>query len=946
MKLWIRLSVGALIGLAVSGSSYAASSAREAELSGWLQTRSDIKADPLVRFGQLPNGLRYAIQKNATPKSQVAMRLRVASGSLQEADDQQGLAHYLEHMAFRGSKTVPDGEVWKSLERLGLTMGADTNAFTAQTQTVYQFDLARNDDESVDTGLTMLRDIASGLSLDEKAFAGERGVVLSEMRLRDGPANRVEEDYQAFLLPGQLASRRPPIGQRKILETAEVEAVRRYYCDWYRPERLTLIVTGDVNVKTMEAKIRQRFADWRNLSPPPVEPDLGVPSVRQAQARVHTEMGAPSMTLISWVQAPDRQKDSRAREYRDVVRQIGLGIFNRRLQEAAAAGGHHFTRGEIGEHREANSADVVTLEILHEPSAWHEALVDAELLKRQMVEAGVQQSELDRQITAMRSGFKVAAAGATTRLTPALADALVESVEIDDVYTSPAQDVALTESIFKTVTREQVHKALRDLFSGAGPLIFVSTPQGIEGGEPQILKALNEADAQPLTPSVESALAQWPYEQFGAPGQILEKRYVADLDLTQVRFANGVALNIKATRFSADQVLVHVALAGGRRVLPADKPSLNWGAGVLVKGGTGSLDYPAIQRVLAGKNYSVSFQMDDASWVLGGQTTRADLVTQLQVLTAYLTDPGWRPEAFAQQISGFRESLAQLDSIPMAVLQTQAPWLLHDRDSRWAFPDVEQVNQLRLEDLKNLINPVLASAPMEVSIVGDVNVDTVIQSVASTLGALPSRPPVTSPLKTTPVKFPSSAAAMTVLHHRGAADQGVAAIAFPTTDSFSGLPMSGARQILADIIQQRLFDTVRVQAGASYSTQMMSQTSPVFAGYGELLALVDIPAEKAPVFFEAIRSISTDLQEHGPTVDEMNRARNPAVAKIIQAQQSNGYWLAAISQLQTDPRHGDLIRQVLPHLKEVTADQVKQAARTYLNESKAARILVAPLAQP
>src|SRR5438105_1144242 len=211
-----------------------------AEAPQWPQANSDIPADPGVVFGSLPNGMRYAIVKNGTPRNEISIRLRIGAGSLMENEAQQGLAHFLEHMAFRGSTHLPEGNVWETLQKLGMRVGADANASTGQTETIYQFDLPRTDDATIDQGMMLMRDIASELSLKADAFDAERGPVLSEERLRAGPGMRAFEAQNKFLLKGQLAPERLPIGKVEIIRNAPLSQAADFYHAWYRPERATL----------------------------------------------------------------------------------------------------------------------------------------------------------------------------------------------------------------------------------------------------------------------------------------------------------------------------------------------------------------------------------------------------------------------------------------------------------------------------------------------------------------------------------------------------------------------------------------------------------------------------------------------------------------------------------------------------------------------------------
>jgi zinc protease len=866
----------------------------------------------------------------------------MATGSLQELDSQQGLAHFLEHMAFRGSTRVPDGEVKTTLERLGLKFGPDTNASTAQTQTVYMFDLPRNDPQSLDTGLMLLREICGELTLDARSFDTERGVVLSEARLNDNPGFHMARAQQEFLLQGQIAAERMPIGRTAILEQAPVGRVRDYYQAYYRPEHATLIVTGDMNPDDLEARIRARFGGWRNPAPPARQPELGVPLVRAAAAKAFTEPGAPSTSSISWIAPYDAEPDTVARERRDLIEMIGLAVINRRLQDAAAAAGRKFTAASVFRQNVARSAKIASLVVRHEAGGWRQALLAADEIRRQAVEQGVQQTEVDREVREFRTVLQADADGAATRPTPQLANGQLEVLEHEGVYTSPAQDLALGETILKDLAAAAVDAALREAFQGSGPLAFVSSPQPIDGGDAAVLAALKEAESAPLEAVAAVTAAAWPYADFGKSGTVVERRQLEDLGVTLVRFANGVRATIKPTKFSTDQIKVSVRAGNGRLALPAAAHSIIWAAnaGAVVMGGLGRMDYQTVQRVLAGKVVAATFQIGDDALVFGAQTRPADLPAQLQLLAAYLTDPAWRPEAFEQLRGGMLPQLAQMAATPMAWFQVHLVGLLHDGDPRWTFPTAADVQGARADALTAMLAPTLATGPLEVTLVGDVTVDAGIAAVAATFGALPERSGVTLKGKAGDVTFPPGNAQPFVLAHQGAADEGVAALAWPTTDRFTDLRQDAARALLAELMQQRLFVELRQRAGSSYTPQVLAQSSTTFPGYGILLAFADIPSTKAGLFYDALARISADLRSAPVSADEFARALNPAVAKLQQAQQTNEYWLSALSEVQREPRMAELARGSLANLQATTPADVQLAARTWLVDARAWKLLV------
>ena len=233
-----------------------------------------------MRFAVLPNGMRYAIMRNATPKGEVAIRFRIGAGSLDENDAQQGLAHFTEHMAFRGSTHVPESEVWTGMQRLGMSIGADTSAYTTETQTFYQLNLPNADPATVDFGLMRIREIASELTLSQTAMDAERGTVLGEERLRDTPDYRTTKAQRDFFFKGQWVTQRYPIGKVDIIQHAPVSLIRDFYNAYYRPERATLIVVGDIDPQEVEAKIKARFSDWTGVGRAGPDPDMGAPPKR------------------------------------------------------------------------------------------------------------------------------------------------------------------------------------------------------------------------------------------------------------------------------------------------------------------------------------------------------------------------------------------------------------------------------------------------------------------------------------------------------------------------------------------------------------------------------------------------------------------------------------------------------------------------------------------
>ncbi|MGC1301585.1 MAG: insulinase family protein [Caulobacteraceae bacterium] len=909
----------------------------------WAQSYSDLPADPSIVFGTLPNGMRYAIQHNETPKGQVSVRLRIGSGSLEERDDQQGLAHVLEHMAFKGTPHAPGpDEMVKILQRLGLAFGADTNAATGFTDTVYQFDLPHNDSATVSQGLLLLREIGGDLLLKPEALEPERGVVLSEERLRDTPDYEALKARMGFQLKGQLAADRLPIGKVNIVRTAPVSLIREFYRANYRPDRATLVVTGDIDPATIEREIKDRFSDWKPVGPETRAPDLGAPVARGPATQLVVRNGVGPSITVDWITPFDTMPDSVAKQRRDFIRSLALAVLNRRYARMAHAPNPPFLGASAGIGNVYRSAHLSRLTVSFQPKDWRGALQAAVETQRQALQYGFSQAEVDREVTEAGVAFRNAVAGASTRRTPTLANELVRVADDQEVETSPTEDLKLFQQFTQGLTAAEVDTALHDIFQGSGPLVSMVTPDAPDGGEGALAAVFHEAETAPVAPLEASQTQRWTHTDFGTPGTVAERRDVADLGVAFVRFANGVRLTVKPTAFSKDQVQVGVYFGHGRLDEPKDRPTLSWADSAFVSGGLSDLPIDDLRQVLADRTYSIGLGVEDDAFLMAGSTRPKDLDLQLQVLAAYMTQPGWRAEAFNRNRDLMGVELRQLPSTPEGVEALELPLLQHSGDSRWAWPTQEQLSATKLEELKALLQPALGKGEIEVVVVGDVTVDQAIRQTAETFGALPARTPEPVAAGQDRIRFPDPSPTPVLRLHHGRPDQAEAYIAWPAEDLLSDVQRARRINMVGQVLELRLIDKIRVAEGATYSPSAGASESDTFPGYGQIYASVEIPPAKVPGFYTDVDRIAADLRSQGITPDELTRATRPRIEAIEKGQQTNGYWLAMLHRAQVDPRRLELIRTSIRGYQKMTVEDVNAAVRAYLNDDKAWRFEVEP----
>lgn len=920
----------------------------------WPQVASDVVADPAVRFGTLPNGMRYALLRNATPPGQASLRLRIDAGSLMEREDQLGLAHFTEHMAFNGTTNIPENELLRILERLGLAFGADSNALTDFDQTVYQLDLPRTNDETVDTSLRILREQVSEALFDAEDIEAERGVIVGEQRTSNSPQRRALISQLQLLAPGQIIANRLPIGDLSVIRSAPRERFVDFYEAYYRPSRATLIAVGDFDVDVMETKIQTAFSDWQPSAADGPEPDLGTVAQREPETAILVEPGVQSSVQLNWIRPPNTDRDTVATRARDLHKAIGMSILNRRLGEISRQDNPPFVDAGALEQEFYDSLDRGILAATFNPGGLNRAMEAVEQEQRRLVEFGVSQAEIDREVANIRTALENAVAAVATRSTPALANGLLSGVNADTVFTAPQTNLELFNQAVEGLTPDVVLAATRPVFEGGGPLAQVITPTAIDGGEAAVTAALEASRQVPVTAREAVADLEWPYASFGEPGEPGERKEYAEVGATVVTFPNGVRLTVKPTTFRDEQILVLAQTGIGELSLPSDQPSpVSIAPIVFTTGGLGKLTADELNRVLTGRIQSAGFSIGEDAYQLTGATRPQDLQLQMQVLAAYLTDPGLRPAPFEQIKALFPQIIAQQMATPAGAFGLQASELLASGDKRQSLPTPEEVAAWTNDQMKAGVVEGLSSGPIDVVVVGDVTVDDAVAAVASTFGALPARAPDAAPAPGSDARrFPAGTPEPIALTHAGPADQALGYVAWPTTDSVEDRTEARVASVLAKVLELRVLEEIRERQALAYAPEVAASASGTYDGYGSIAVTAQTGPEGLAPFFQTVDTLAGGLRDTAITEDELNRARLPEIERLRRDQAGNAYWLGQLSDIAATPSDVEQITSHISDLEAITPADIQRAAQAYLRPDAAWRAQVtaaagaAPAAAP
>jgi zinc protease len=912
----------------------------------WPHDGSDLKLDPRVTYGVLPNGLRYAIMKANKPEGHAAIRLRIAVGSLHETGKEQGLAHYLEHLAFQGSKALSRNEFVQTLQRLGLAFGPDTNARTSFDQTVYMLNLPKADAATFVPSLNLLREMADRLTIAEEAVQAEKGVILSEERVRDTPNLRAFRVLFENAYPGMLAPKRFPIGTVPTIKAATAAALRDFYQRYYRPERAMIVVTGAIDPPQVAAQIQAAFGDWTQPGPAGADPDLGALKDLPLRAANAVDPSYSETVSLSWMASEPIEAASRAGEARAILRGAGIRAINIRLARRAQAPNPPYAGASVGcdflEQRGEQWARRCALNVTAGPGGWRKAMIAAESDLRQAILYPLDQGEIDRMLKNWRTGLEANVRAAANPDTPGMAEFILQSFQSRGVQMHPQDYLALWTDLSAQATPDALHAAMTAHFGGEPDVIVANTPKPVEGGAAALIAAYRDGRAVAIGPAKPVRQVAFPYTDFGPAGAIASKGEAPDLGLVQYAFRNGVLLNVRPGTEEPNIARVTVRLPGGYLDFPKTGPIFDAGFQTsLVGGGLGRLTLDELRIALTGRNTSTRFSVDAANYRFVGFAAREDLLLHFQMVAAYLTDPAYRPEALQIAKAGFDRAWAARNATAGSVLSWELPAILTGGDPRWGKVTPDAASALTEAAIKAQLTPVLTVAGIEVTIAGDTTPDEAAQAVAATLGALPARKPLSGALAPEgAVRFPAEAKAHT-FHHAGRADQALIYFAWPAADVYANPRAARAAALAEQILATSLTQSLR-DMGLTYGVGSGFEASEDVAGYGYLYVQVEAKPESLPAVQTMIEAETAKLAAGQFGDDLLTRAREPAIATRETQIKTNAYWVAALADAQARPKKLTLIRTRISDIKTVTREEIVAAAARILRPERRIEVRVLP----
>ncbi len=913
----------------------------------WPHENSDLLPDPALLFGKLPNGFRYVLIKNANPKDRVSLHLNVQTGSIHETDKQQGISHFLEHMLFCGSKHFKPGELVKYFQSIGMQFGHDANAHTGFYETVYDMLLPEGNKKSLEKGLVVMKDFAEGALLLQSEIDRERKVILAEKRTRDSASYRTFISVMKFLLPETRISKRFPIGEEEVIRNADHNLLKDYYDTWYRPGNMILVMAGDFDQKQATKLIEENFSSLYAKASIQPRPDIGQIKHKGIKTFYHFEKETGKTTVtIEVIKKKTIQPDSVAFQKKQLVKNIANQIVKNRLDKIVSKTTSPFTSASVSSGIGFYQVEFSEISAETSPKNWEKSLSLLEKTLRKSLKYGFVKSELEIVKKDFLSMMDNAVKKMPTRNSRMLTRKIINDINSERVTISPEQEKNLFVPIINSITLKNVHDAFKDAWSSDHRLIMVTGNAEITAKnntpEDMIYEVFDRSSKVKISKPSEIKPVVFPYlAEPEKKGKIINRTEMSDTGIVQIDFDNGVRLSLKQTDFEADEVLVNLSFGFGRSAEPPNMAGLaELSKKVINESGLGSLKKDELKRAMAGKNTNVSFGFDEDCFFFKGITVSEEVPLLFQLIYAHVVDQAYRQEAYSLSMERFKQQYRELSSSIDGAMILSGKRFLAGGDSRFGLPSYGVFKNLALEQVKPYIDTPLKQDKLEVSVVGDFDMDSLIETAAKYLGGLPSRSGLQKNKISSSPEFPVAQLFDIIVPTK--IQKGLVIVAYPTEDIWD-ISRTRRLSVLANIFSNRLRETIREKLGAAYSSAAYNQPGRAWPGYGVFQAFVHVDPDDSDLIIKEIKQIASDLVEKEIPEDELRRALDPTITSIKDLLRKNGYWLnTVLSGSSEHPQQLDWSRTIMKDYSSITADDMSAIAKKYLDNEKAAMIIIKP----
>lgn len=918
------------------------SSCKQETPSG-IDLTAELPLDSTVRTGTLENGLTYFIKKNTKPENRAELRLAVNVGSLQEDDDQQGLAHFMEHMLFNGTKNFEKNELVDYFELTGQRFGAHVNAYTSFDETVYMLKPRTDSMPVFDMAFQILEDWAHLATMEEEEIDKERGVVIEEWRSRLGPENRMLYQYIPVLYKDARYARRLPIGTLDVLENFDYETLRRFYREWYRPELMAVIAVGDFDVDYVEQKIKEHFNHIENPADARKREMYPVPDHNTAEVSIVTDPEA-SFTNVRIYHKHDKRSQKTVGDYKTyLTRRLLANMLEQRYDELKQQEDPPFVYAYSYYGNMARTKDAyVNFAMVNEANILRG--VETILTEnRRMLSHGFSVGELERAKESMLTDFENRFNERDKIDSRPLSMELVRHYLEGEPVPGIAYEYDLAQVLVPSITLDEVNALPGQWIRDENVAIIITAPEKDGVAVP------TEAEVRALYANVKGSDVA-PYEDTFTGAELLSQKpkqggfvseeVISEIGVTQLEFDNGARVLLKPTDFKNDQIMVSSYSFGGTSLYSDEEyTSAQFISAVVMMSGVGDLSQPDLQKALSGKNVQFMPYVDDITSGTQGETAPKDLETFLQLQYLYFTRPRQDPVSFKSFQTSQKTVYQNLDANPNFFFAKQLMRVLYNDHKRSRFPEAEDFDNADMEVMFRIYREQFANAgTFTWVVVGNFEVEQIKPLLATYIGGLPGKPGK-GEFKDTGVRYPNKAISREI--KKGTEPKSQVNLAY--TGDFEWSYENRFRiQALADVLRIKLRETMREDKGGVYGVGVSPQPAryPV-EDYMFSISFGCNPENVNDLIKAALAEVAK-LKSDGATETDMKKIKETMLRERETNLKENRYWISSLRQYymyEEDPKR---ILEYEQHVAKLTSADIKAAANQYLNDSRLIRFVMNP----
>ncbi len=900
-----------------------------------FELQTPLPVDSAIKVGHLDNGLTYYLRHNVKPEKRIELRLAVKAGSICETDLQLGLAHFVEHMCFNGTKNFKENELVNILEEMGVKFGADLNAYTSFDETVYQLQVPSDRTDLVEKAFQILEDWAHQVTFADKDIDDERGVIVEEWRLGLGAGDRMRKKYLPVMLKGSHYAERLPIGDMNIIKNAPYSELRKFYTDWYRPDLMAVVVVGDIPVEEMENKVKQHFSVLKNPENAPKRVEYNIPDNTDPLIAVVTDKEATNNIVQMYIKHP-KVIEKTVGDYRDVlIQQLYNGMINKRFNELRQDPDAPFMYAGSGYSGFIGPIDTYSSYAVAKENEIGKALETILTENERVKKFGFTQTELNREKQAVLTNYDQMAKEADKNNSDRLADEFVRNFLEKEPIPGIINENAYAQHFVPDVTLEEVNALAKKWITDENVCIIVMAPEkeGVvvptENDILQILRASKQANLKAYVDQVvdEPLLAEKPKGT-----RVFRRKDNPDFGYTELLFLNGVQVILKSTDFKNDQILFSGFSPGGTSLyLDEDYMSAMMATSIVTASGLGNFDQIALGKKLTGNTAKLSPYIGEIYEGVNGSATPKDLETMLQLNYMYFTAVRRDEKAFNTLISQISNQVANMKANPMYAYMDTLQKVVTSNNSRTiTIPTEQQINRIKLDNALYIFNDRFADASdFKFVMVGNFKVNEVIPMLETYLGGLPSKKRVERWRDVTP-EFPSG---ITKLEFDRNSEEQSRVNVYMKGDFKWDLKERLYFAMMTDILNIKLRESMREEQGGVYGVRLSGNVSRFPRARYSLEFVWGCSPDNVDKLVATVFDEMNKLKTNGPTEIDLNKVKETMIRERETAMKENSYWQQVLLNTY---RQGDKLFTLEDYekmIRSVKERDIRMMARKYFDET-------------